>query len=179
MKKLNKCFKCKKDIYVKPVHLRTYKTHFCSKKCNILSMKEAAFSLNCVICNNIFYCQPAQVKWRKRKTCSMECRSKLARQRAEERRIKYGYTKHQIDRLIRYSPEMKQWRIAVFEQDNYTCQMCEERGGYLEADHIKPFAYFPELRFELSNGRTLCKSCHDTTKMSAKRMQELYLQTPY
>ena len=52
--------------------------------------------------------------------------------------------------------------------------MCLVRGNYLEADHIKPWAYFPDLRFELDNGRTLCRPCHDTTKISAKAMREKY-----
>jgi 5-methylcytosine-specific restriction endonuclease McrA len=68
-----------------------------------------------------------------------------------------------INAKIRKSPEYKAWRKAIFERDNYTCQICDERGGHLNADHIKPFAYFPELRFELSNGRTLCLSCHRKT----------------
>jgi len=60
---------------------------------------------------------------------------------------------------IRNSLEMKQWRRAVFERDNYICQICFKRGGRLVADHIKPFSLFPELRFELSNGRTICRDC--------------------
>ncbi len=54
----------------------------------------------------------------------------------------------------------KQWRRDVFERDNYTCQGCEKRGGYLEVDHIKSYAMFPELRTSLENGRTLCRPCH-------------------
>lgn len=64
---------------------------------------------------------------------------------------------------IRNSMEYKAWRTSVFKRDDYTCQDCGVRGVYIEADHIKPFAYFPELRFELSNGQTLCKPCHEKT----------------
>jgi len=68
-----------------------------------------------------------------------------------------------LNKIIRNSAEFANWRKSVFERDDYTCQQCRERGGLLEADHIKPFALFPELRFELSNGRTLCKDCHKKT----------------
>lgn len=61
---------------------------------------------------------------------------------------------------LRASPEYIQWRKAVYERDDFNCQECKARGGKLEAHHIKPFATHPELRFEVSNGITLCKSCH-------------------
>jgi hypothetical protein len=65
---------------------------------------------------------------------------------------------------IRKSLEYKLWRKAVFERDNYTCIWCgDNKGGNLEADHIKPFIFFPELRLAIDNGRTLCKQCHKKT----------------
>lgn len=53
------------------------------------------------------------------------------------------------------------WRNLVFQRDNYSCYECKTRGGYLEAHHIKSWAKFPELRYEVSNGLTLCKKCHN------------------
>lgn len=68
-----------------------------------------------------------------------------------------------INKIIRRSFKYKEWRTAVFSRDNYTCVWCNYKGNRLQADHIKPFAYYPELRFELSNGRTLCIDCHRKT----------------
>lgn len=60
--------------------------------------------------------------------------------------------------------EYKLWRKAVFERDNYTCQICFVKGIVLNADHIKPWALYPELRYAIDNGRTLCLFCHRKTK---------------
>lgn len=48
----------------------------------------------------------------------------------------------------------------VFERDDYICQICNNRGGSLQVDHIQRWADYPELRFEMDNCRTVCMSCH-------------------
>ncbi len=68
--------------------------------------------------------------------------------------------------------EVERWRKSVFVRDNFTCVLCGLKGGWnkelkrriiLNADHIKPFALFPELRLDMLNGRTLCLECHKQT----------------
>jgi len=61
---------------------------------------------------------------------------------------------------IRHSIEYHLWREAVFARDNYICQKCQAGGEKLHAHHIQNFADYPEVRFAIDNGITLCKKCH-------------------
>ena len=56
--------------------------------------------------------------------------------------------------------DYKEWRRCVFERDNWTCQKCGDINKRLEAHHIKTWNGFPKLRFDVNNGKTLCKRCH-------------------
>ena len=60
--------------------------------------------------------------------------------------------------------EYRDWRLKVFTRDNWICQDCGIRGGDLEAHHKKRWVDYPDLRFNVENGQTLCKKCHNKTK---------------
>lgn len=64
---------------------------------------------------------------------------------------------------LRSTKEYRAWNKAVKERDDYTCQFCGVRNKSNHADHIAPFALYPQLRYSLDNGRVLCKDCHKTT----------------
>lgn len=79
-----------------------------------------------------------------------------------------------INQTIRHSDKYNAWRTAVFERDAYTCQDCGARNGMgytveLEAHHIHEFAQYPDERFVVENGKTLCLECHNKTKLGRLR----------
>ena len=85
---------------------------------------------------------------------------------------------------VRECFEYRQWRSDIFHRDRFTCVLCGAKSGngkavYLEADHfpkmfseiwreydIKTFedAMNCAELWNINNGRTLCKPCHDKTK---------------
>lgn len=70
---------------------------------------------------------------------------------------KGGVTSHDKLERIKFRRTIQK---LVLERDDYTCQMCNERGGKLQVDHIQSWKDYVELRFEMNNLRTLCMSCH-------------------
>lgn len=85
--------------------------------------------------------------------------------RAKMRGAKNGNWRNGASRandLIRKSVEYLDWKAQIFVRDNRQCVICGS-GNQIEADHIKPFSSYPELRFDINNGRTLCHDCHTKT----------------
>lgn len=106
-------------------------------------------------------------KWMVGKKLSDETRAKIAKANTGRRKLN---PKTPENKRIRSSKAWKIWREAVFLRDDYTCQICgiKNKKGLgktveLNPDHIKPFALYPELRFTVDNGRTLCRPCHMKT----------------
>jgi len=71
---------------------------------------------------------------------------------------KGGITSHM--NALRKSAQYASWRLTVYKRDHYCCQMCSSKTRQLTAHHILPFDRYPELRFVVDNGITLCRSCH-------------------
>lgn len=54
----------------------------------------------------------------------------------------------------------RDWRQDVFDRDDYTCFLCGDRGGRLNAHHVLAWAKHKDTQYDVSNGMTLCYPCH-------------------
>lgn len=79
------------------------------------------------------------------------------------------------------------WAMAIKERDEFRCQTpsCRSRNGIMHAHHIHNYADYPELRDELSNGVTLCESCHTEFRSvfgkrnnDEKELREFFAELP-
>lgn len=69
----------------------------------------------------------------------------------------------------RNSWDYTKWKNAVLERDGNKCCLCGQEED-LHAHHKKGFDEYPELRFEVDNGITLCRQCH--TKIHSEKNQK-------
>ncbi len=67
--------------------------------------------------------------------------------------------------------EYKEWRLSIYERDNFKCRLLnEECTGKIQAHHIFNWVDYPELRFIINNGITLCHVHHPRGRTEEKRM---------
>ena len=137
---------------------------FCSKAC--WGRRSPKILNVCLYCGKEYWVWKSKIKHRDRTYCSSSCAS------LHRREISKGEMSHlwrggktALNQLERSRAKYGEWRTAVFIRDNHTCQKCGLRCGggkkiYLHAHHIKHFAKSPDLRYDISNGVTLCKNCH-------------------
>lgn len=163
------CEVCSAQTSVRPARAKTYR--FCSYRCRSTWRKGSFTGANnpnwkggygetriCQECGDEYGPRPEQPKttFIKQKFCSKECADKGGfrfsgsdhpnyKENARRRNRPHGHAK---------------WAQAVLSRDNATCQECGATGVEMHAHHIKPYAEYPELASDVSNGITLCFSCH-------------------
>lgn len=150
------CIKCHKEFTAYRADIKN-----CSQEC-----RSYLTSANCKGCNELYKPRTSRQKY-----CSHGCYAKtllgatpwnkgmsgfLGGESHYNWKGGRGTERHAA--MIRLS--YRTWRDAVFARDNYTCQICYDYGGHLHADHIKPWADHPDSRYDIDNGRSLCRFCH-------------------
>ncbi len=141
------CLVCGKEFY--EWNYQKGKRRFCSQTCSNVFNAEHLSKIRMRAGNPMFGKRP----WNKGKFGAVKG------VRGEKNHFWKGGITDESHRA-RTSGEWKKWRKAVFERDNYTCQICKLRGGKLVPHHVKLFRLFKEDRYVIANGVTLCKRCH-------------------
>lgn len=152
------CQNCGNEFIIrKPSILKHRPAMFCSRQCYYVSLKGRDITWGDKITKSLLG-----------KKLTPEHRQHLRENHVGTTGYKKANPTTPINNLIRKSKEYADWRMAVFITDNFACVLCGSRNN-IQADHIKQFAYFPELRFDIDNGRTLCFECHLKTPTYGSR----------
>ncbi len=143
----------------------------CSTEFVARSKKVRYCSSHCVGVASGF--KPKQEPWNKNKSAEWARHPRSAKTKEKIRKSLTGRKRPDVageyhykwkGGITRKRDGVAWWRREVFRRDNYTCQTCGKKSrknsGELEAHHKLPWADYPELRFDLSNGVTLCVTCH-------------------
>ena len=167
------CSYCGKTILKEKQFVDRFKHCFCDRTCQAAyyrehcsdyqgekSPKYSQVEVRCEWCGKSF--KTYQCLKDEARFCSKRCRNDWQSDMMKgEAHFNWKGGKTAERQLDMASREYKAWRKAVFERDNYTCQMCgDNRGGNLRAHHIKPYRDYPELRHDVDNGITYCEKCH-------------------
>lgn len=78
-----------------------------------------------------------------------------------------------VKRQERNDVAYKEWRKKVWLRDNFKCKIANpDCSGRIEAHHILSWKDFPDLRYSINNGITLCHKHHPK-----KRIEEINLSS--
>lgn len=136
-------------------------------RANINTIENKPYWNCCCKCGKITVVRGSDLRRGSTESCGCLQKERSAKHAKEQKGINHYRYRHDLsdkDRLIskdrRLVGPYKSWCKFVYKRDNYTCQQCFKIGGKLCAHHIYNWADYPELRFDLDNGITLCNTCH-------------------
>lgn len=76
---------------------------------------------------------------------------------------------------MRHDGQYKHWSALVKARDKNKCQLADDTCDmdFRIVHHIKPWAKYPKLRYEISNGIVLCKNHHPRTYLMEKTIEPI------
>lgn len=67
------------------------------------------------------------------------------------------------------------WRRNVWLRDNFKCRIANQNcNGRIEAHHILGWTLYPELRYEINNGITLCHAHHPRKRVEEQQLALMF-----
>lgn len=74
-----------------------------------------------------------------------------------------------------HDPDYKKWSKQCRDRDNYKCKISNsDCCGKIEVHHILSWKDYPELRYEVNNGITLCHFHHPRKRIDEERLSPFF-----
>lgn len=154
------CLQCSKSFQVQP-HRKVAK--FCSIPCARKGSEriKKGFVKTCGMCLGEFYTPKSHGA---RIFCSKSCASVASAGRKPGNYIEDRSKLKRHDR--RNDSAYNNWRKEVWLRDNFKCKIANpDCAGRIEAHHILGWSKYPELRYQVNNGITLCHHHHPRSRV--------------
>ena len=158
----NRCKQCG-SVFVDYVRPGRRARVFCSLACCYDFTRRGRTALICEHCGKKFIKKTYDVNRCHVRFCSRKCASKTLSWFNSRRPDEHWNWKGGIaasNNLARSTSAFAEWRKAVYERDGYQCAVCGSDKPRIHAHHILEFAAYPERRFDVDNGLTLCVGHH-------------------
>jgi hypothetical protein len=157
---MNKCENCSKRFIPK----RTSKGKYCSRKCYWVD-KSFGEKPNCIDCG-------VKVSTYHTKRCR-NCSDKF--RRGENHHLWIKDRSNLSRRDERNDQSYREWRRQVWLRDSFKCKIANpDCKGRIEAHHILSWREYPELRYDINNGITLCQAHHPRIRAEEKRLSPFF-----
>lgn len=173
------CKYCKNTTYLLPNRFKKTNNLYCSRQCLYKDRRENGFP-------------PGKKSFKH----SMETRNKLRianlgkklsveaiKKMADSRRGEKAYqwikdrTKLKQAEKKHLDVKYKDWMLSIKKRDSWKCKMNnKDCKGRLEAHHILNWIDYPELRYDINNGITLCQTHHPRGRVKEKEMSPYLME---
>ena len=166
------CQWCKKEFDTCPSKIKFGGGKYCSIRCRILGLtgkpnkrKKVTVIKECPVCKQEFRCYSQQ------KFCSNACKYKWRKENWVGKNSPAWKGDKCKKRDERNDSLYHWWSSKIKKRDNNKCRINnQDCSGYCEVHHILPWRDYPELRYEINNGITLCQAHHPRKRAEEKRL---------
>ena len=189
--KIASCSYCGKPVTIN-WYRKNARRYFCSRDCYMKSLS-ARVNVVCAGCGKPFTTYKSRQRYYHKLYCTLDCYKKhgAISTPGYARNEKYELLRHRLTNTAQFYA----WRKSVLERDGYRCVACKSEQDLrvhhilelykivykynptLSLDKVSEIVCSPEFN-DLTNGKTLCSSCHLIEHHYSPIISKEIMQTP-